>query len=106
MNEGATWFGEFWQWLRSEAGTLALSGAAGGAVRAIRFKENRKQAAASVFVGALCAIYLEPIAEAYLPPQISHPGIGFLIGVAGIALVGFVQDFVQAYRSRVKGDQP
>ncbi len=71
-------------------------------MRSVRFRESPKQAAASVFVGALCAIYLTPMSAAYLPPQVPHSGAGFLIGVAGIATVGFVQDFVQAYRNRIK----
>lgn len=106
MQDGTNWLAEFWQWVRSEAGSLALSGAAGGAVRSVRFRESPKQALASIFVGVLCAIYLAPVASVYLPPQVSHSGTGFLIGVAGIAIVGFVQDFVQAWRNRAKGGRP
>lgn len=106
MHDGTNFFGEVWTWLKSEAGMIAVSGAAGGAVRAFVLKERPALALRSIAVGFLCAIFLESSVAPYLPMKFSHFGIGFLIGIAGIAIVGFVMDVVRAYRNRIKEGQP
>ena len=96
MNDGT--FAEVFAWLKTDPIIIAISGAAGGAVRAVALRERFWQGAASVTVGLICAEYLAQDAIPYLPQKTSPTSVGFLIGIAGIALVGFVLDFVRFYR--------
>ncbi len=96
-------FAEVWAWLKTDPIMIAASGAAGGAVRAVALRERFLQGVASVTVGLICAEYLAQAAVPYMPEKTSPTTTGFLIGIAGIALVGFVLDFVKFYRRGREG---
>ena len=96
-------FAEVWAWLKTDPIMIAVSGAAGGAVRAVALRERFLQGVASVTVGLICAEYLTQDAMPYLPKGTSQTTAGFLIGIAGIAVVGFVLDFVKFYRKGREG---
>ncbi len=96
-------FTELWAWLKTDPIIIAISGAAGGAVRAVALRERFWQAISSIAVGLICAEYLAQAAVPYMPEKTSPTTTGFLIGIAGIALVGFVLDFVKFYRKGREG---
>ena len=106
MNDGANLGAEFWQWLKSETVAILVSGLAGGAVRAVALRENKTRAAISIAMGGLCAEFLAQDAAAYSPIKISMTTAGFLIGIAGIAIAGFVFDVIRFYRAKVGGGRP
>ncbi len=103
----------FWQWLTSNAGgQAALAGAAGGFVRALTLRENFKEGFASLFVGALCAMYAAPLTlgvigpalHALIKPDALDGFCAFATGIGGMAVVGLVLDFWKSYREqRSKG---
>ncbi|MBW4710744.1 hypothetical protein KX928_23385 [Roseobacter sp. YSTF-M11] len=83
--------------------STAVAGAAGGVVRWVTLRDNWKEGGAAVIVGAICAVYLEDLAITLLgnflsieiPP--SSKGLsGFIIGLAGITLTGFIIDVFKA----------
>jgi len=105
----------FWQWLTSNAGgQAALAGAAGGFVRALTLRETFKEGSASLFVGALCAMYAAPLTLGAIGPVLSHlikpdalDGFcAFATGIGGMAVVGFVLDLWKSYRKQIKGGPP
>jgi hypothetical protein len=86
----------------------ALAGGAGGFVKAISMSLSIRDGAIAVVVGGVCAIYLAPIGDAVLDPllgrvlasekQASHLG-GFIVGMIGIGLVGFVMGAFEVWKS-------
>jgi hypothetical protein len=93
-------------------GAVAVAGAAGGIVRWLTLRENWRDGIISVVIGALCAVYLEPLALPALEPilgkVISNPAklsnlSAFLVGIGGIAVSGFVIDIWTARRRQIRG---
>lgn len=89
-----------------------VAGALGGVVRALTLRLPMIEGASSVAIGAICAIYLSPLAmpvvESALGPVMvddaSRVGFaGFVIGLGGIAVSGLVLDIFQAIRRKQKG---
>ncbi len=94
---------DFFAWLKSVAGAAAIAGAAGGAVRAMTLKESMGQSAVSVLVGFMAASYLsKPIAEGFMT-GFDRESVGFLVGIGGIAIVGFILDLIRKYRAEKAG---
>lgn len=103
----------FWQWLLGEKGQIALAGALGGVVRWLSLREDWKSGIVSITVGAICAVYLAPLAIPSFEPligklvvdHVSRAGFsGFLIGIGGIAVSGFVIDLWRARARQVQRD--
>lgn len=88
-------------WFTLTAADVAnlIAGGLGGAVRAMALKLPLGEWLVAVAVGAICAKYLYPVGNALIDPVVSKftgsveqsVGLGgFIIGILGIALVGFV----------------
>lgn len=97
-------------WLVGTKAQIILSGALGGVVRWLTLREKIGTGAISVVVGGICAMYLGPIVEPLLDPIISLTKIeagarasfaGFVIGLTGITIAGFVIDFITERRLTV-----
>jgi hypothetical protein len=98
-------------YLIGDKGQLTAAGIAGGIVRWLTLRESTRDGFISVVVGALCSLYLGPIGLPLLEPVIGkltvdpHAAVGlsgFLIGVGGIAVSGFVLDLWAMRRSKQK----
>lgn len=99
-----------WEWLTSDKGQLAAAGAAGGLVRWLTLQEKLRNGLVSVAVGCLCSLYLGPAGTPMIEPVVgklatdpnSAMGVsGFLIGVGGMAVAGFVLDLWQMRRKQL-----
>lgn len=102
--------------LGDKASTV-LAGALGGVVRWITLKEKLREGLASVVCGAICAVYLGPIIMPALTPLLGSFVLeeasrsafgGFVLGLGGITVSGFVIDFIKGWarksRETPKGD--
>lgn len=87
-----------WMW---DAIPAIISGGAGGLVRWLTLKEPLRDGVTSIVVGVLCSLYMGPLGTAIVDPVfgrlIEDPMRrenlgGFLIGMGGIVVVGFVID--------------
>ena len=108
MNDPAISGQGFLEWLISPSGQVAVAGAAGGMVKSITLRESWREGAASLTVGLICARYVSPLAqpafEKFLPTSTNSETLaGFLVGVGGMAVVGFVLDVWQARRRAITG---
>lgn len=83
---------------------IVVAGALGGFVRWRALKEGWVAGSTSMVIGAISAIYLgplvSPIIELFLNNVIVDPVsqktfAGFIVGLTGTALVGFVMDLVR-----------
>lgn len=90
--------------LSSGAFKTALSGGLGGLVRWIALKEAFWTGVGSVVIGAISAVYvgplIVPLITAYLSNIIIDPVsqanfAGFVVGLTGIVVVGFVVDLIR-----------
>lgn len=90
---------------------LALAGALGGVVRWMTLRDHWTDGLIAIFVGAVCSLYLSPLAIPALTPLLgglqvapeSTLGVsGFLMGIGGITFAGFVIDLVRARRRMLK----
>lgn len=108
MHEG------FWAWLVGEKGQLAVAGALGGVVRWLSLREDWKDGLISIAVGAICAVYVSPLAiplfdsvlgKIVVDAASRHSFSGFVIGVGGIAVSGLVLDVWKARRRQVTDDK-
>jgi hypothetical protein len=103
----------FWMWLFGEKGQLATAGALGGVVRWLSLREDWQSGLVSITVGAICALYLAPLAIPAIEPIIGKFVIdataragfsGFIIGIGGIAVSGFVIDLWKARARQIRKD--
>jgi hypothetical protein len=108
MHEG------FWAWLIGEKGQLAVAGALGGVVRWLSLREDWRDGLVSITVGAICAVYLSPLAiplfdsvlgKIVVDAAARHSFSGFLIGIGGIAVSGLVLDVWKARRRQVSDEK-
>ncbi len=98
------------EWLFGPDGRVAVAGAMGGLVRWLTLKSSWVDGMVSIIVGAICAVYLGPLAlplvEATLGKIVLEDASraafsGFIIGLGGIALASFVMDVLSArFRSK------
>lgn len=100
--------------LLGEKGSAVLAGALGGVVRWITLKERPREGIASVIVGAICAVYLGPIIRPAITPLIGSFVLeeasrsafgGFILGLGGITVSGFVIDFLKGWARRPDRDK-
>ncbi|PZQ99936.1 MAG: hypothetical protein DI533_04720 [Cereibacter sphaeroides] len=97
--------------ISNDASKALLAGAAGGIVRWVTLRSNWKEGIGAILVGAICALYLGPIAQPLLEPVIGKiaPGgdatgfAAFFVGLGGISLSGLLIDIIAARLPR--GDQ-
>lgn len=94
-------------WLQSDAGTMAMAGAAGGLVRWLTLRESPRDGLVSLVVGSICALYLGPLVEPMLAPVIgaisrnADPSgfSSFVVGLGGIGIAGFVIETLRRFQS-------
>lgn len=96
---------------------LVVAGALGGLVRWLTLRDHWVDGLISVIVGAICSLYLSPIALPALTPVLGNVGMpaesvtglsGFLVGIGGITASGFFIDLWRARRRmlrQAKADQ-
>lgn len=95
-------------WKELPPGDLAtiIAGALGGSVRWLTLRENWREGAVSIFVGAVCALYVSPFVLPVLAPVLGRlttdtSRIGnfgaFVVGLGGITVAGF---FIDAWKMR------
>lgn len=96
----------FIQWIFTDAGRAVVAGAAGGLVRWLTLQERPRDGIASIIVGALCALYLGPLAVPIFEPVVGKivtrpdQAVGFasfLIGMGGLSVSAIV---IQVWRLR------
>lgn len=113
--EGLVIMGSIFDWFREDPGRTIVAGAAGGVIRWVALRESWKDGLTSIIVGAICAVYLGPLVEPVLEPLIgklvidegSRSGFsGFVVGLMGIGLAGFVIDVSKAFYKRFFKDDP
>lgn len=95
-----------------EKGQVALAGAAGGLVRWLTLRSRPLDGFIAVVVGALSATYLGPLAEPAIDALLGNIIVeetsrgafsGFILGLGGITVTGFVMDFWKS-RNRKRDD--
>lgn len=100
--------GGLWEWAHTDLGATAIAGALGGLVRWVTLRESVREGAAALLVGAVCAIYVAPLAVPILAPALGVLNLKpdqvdrlspFLVGLGGVGTVGFIMDAMRARRS-------
>jgi hypothetical protein len=90
---------------------LVVAGALGGLVRWLTLRDHWLDGLISVVVGAICSLYLGPLALPALTPLLGNVGMpgesvtglsGFLVGIGGITASGFFIDLWRARRRMLK----
>lgn len=95
-------------WLGSEPGRAAIAGALGGVVRWVTMREKPKEAAGSLIVGSICAVYLGPLVEPILEPvvgAIAPKGdpVGFASFIVGLGGISIASMLIEIFKARQKG---
>ena len=100
----------FYEWLAAvfgDRGAIALAGAAGGLVRWLTLRSHPVDGIIAIVIGAITAIYAGPLAEPAIDALLGGVIIeaerrasfgGFLIGLGGVTVTGFILDFWRAKR--------
>lgn len=87
--------------LEGDKAQLLIAGALGGIVRWMTLRDHWTDGMVSMIVGGLSAMYLAPLAVPALIPVLGNikvapenvgPLSGFLLGIGGITVSGFVID--------------
>lgn len=90
-----------------DKGQVAIAGGLGGLVRWLTLRTHWLDGLISIIVGAICALYLGPLAEpaisamvgTFVPDPTSRASFsGFIIGLGGISVAGLVMDLWQKRR--------
>lgn len=98
---------EWLAFLQGPSGQALIAGGLGGLVRWLSLKESFRDGLVSVTVGAICALYLSPLAlpaveqiiGKIVVDQVAQAGLSaFLIGMGGLGVVGLFLDFWSARR--------
>lgn len=91
--------------LKGSAAGVALAGAAGGLVRWLTLRSHPIDGVISIVVGAILAVYAGPLAEPLIngllggvivEPERRASFGGFLIGLGGVTISGFLLDYWRA----------
>lgn len=99
----------WWQDILAGKEPVIIAGAAGGFVRWVTLRERFLDGVASVAVGAVCALYLSPLAEPIVQSAFGTLSItaeqrsgfgGFVIGLGGVWLAGIIIDAVRSFRRK------
>jgi hypothetical protein len=102
---------DFFNAFAGQKAQVVLAGAAGGLVRWLTLRSAWRDGTISVIVGSISALYLGPLAEpaidALLGTFVADPASrytfsGFIIGLGGVSVSGFVMDFWRARRHKMK----
>lgn len=102
----ANWFLDL---IGPEKASTVLAGALGGVVRWITLKERISDGIASIAAGAICAVYLGPVIQPAITPLIGSFVLdeaarvssgGFVLGLGGITVAGFLIDFLKSWAKR------
>jgi hypothetical protein len=97
-----------------EKGQLLLAGAMGGIVRWMTLRDHWSDGLIAVLVGALCAVFVGPVALPLLQPVIGNLNVppesigslsGFLIGIGGLTVSGLLIDFWRLRRTMLRSDR-
>lgn len=106
-----------WDWLTHSRAELLVAGGLGGLIRWITLRESLANGLLSIASGAIFASYLAPFARPALawlftwldlpdgmtPSDGSEFGLaGFIMGIAGLSVSGFVLDVLKARRQRLR----
>lgn len=107
---------DFLAWLLGDKGQIAIAGVLGGLVRWLALRENWRDGLVSIAVGGICSVYLGPLAYPIINPVLSNIVVdpvarsnlaGFVVGIGGIGVVGFVMDLWRERRKqRQEKDKP
>lgn len=99
--------------ISASGGAALLAGAAGGIVRTLTLRQcGWRDALVNIGVGSLCALYLGPVVEPMLQPALGSLMLepqsvatfsGFIIGLSGITISGFVLDIIASRRRKLGG---
>jgi hypothetical protein len=109
-------FGWLFNWLglSGDKAQLLIAGALGGIIRWMTLRDHWSDGLISMFVGAVSAMYLAPLAVPSLVPLLGNinvapenvgPLSGFLIGIGGITVSGFFIDAWRLRRKMLKADR-
>lgn len=88
-------------------GPVVLAGALGGLVRWLTLRSHPLDGIIAIVVGAIAAGYLGPLAEPAMDALLGGVIVeessrasfgGFIIGLGGVSITGFVMDFWRAKR--------
>lgn len=105
---GVTEFGiKAFDWIVNGSGQLLASGVVGGIVRAATLRSTWGEAIVTAGIGGICAQYLSPLTAAIINPLLGGLNIasapptsmGFLTGLLGVGLTGYLIDFAKAKRT-------
>lgn len=97
-----------------EKAQVILAGAAGGVVRWLTLRQNWKDGMVAIIVGAICATYISPLAFPILDPMLKvvisdfvqrATFAGFIVGLGGIGLAGFILDTISSFRRERKNEK-
>ncbi len=100
--------------LGPDKGGAVLAGALGGVVRWITLKERILDGVASIAAGAICAVYLGPVIQPAITPLIGSFVLkessrmafgGFVLGLGGITVAGFIIDFLKSWARKKTADK-
>jgi hypothetical protein len=106
---------DLFSWAATEKAQALMAGALGGVVRWLTLREDWRSGLISITVGAICSLYLSPLAIPIVEPLLGKLVIdpsaragfsGFIMGIGGIAATGFLIDLWNAKRAQRKGDGP
>lgn len=98
-------------WFPISEARMALAGGSGGLVSWFTLRSPWREGVTQVIVGAICAVYVGPLAIPLLAPVLSGLIVddasrssfgGFLIGVGGLTVSGMFIDMWRARRGKVR----
>lgn len=100
-------------WTLSEPGKALVAGFLGGLVRYLTLRPTWREGIVTIIVGAICALYLGPIALPAIEGTIGRIVTGgdmqgltsFLVGMGGISLSGMVLDIFDRRRKEIGGGE-
>ena len=101
-------------WFFGEKAQVAIAGAAGGLVRWLTLRAHWHDGLISIVAGAICALYLGPLAQPaitamigtfVLDPTSRASFSGFIIGLGGVSVAGFVMDVWKSRRWKAEADK-
>lgn len=105
-----------WDWLGMDKAQLLIAGAFGGVVRWLTLRAHWSDGLIAIIVGALCSLYMSQLAMPIVAPFLTNLHVepesmigfsGFLTGMGGLSLAGFVIDLFRfAAKFRRQAEPP